>query len=104
MTLKTVITADVADVFMDTDEFASSFVTSATTTISGILDYGQNLAGYEIGGQAVMATLYVSKAEYAAPARYDTLTGEGYTWRVEQIVSGDGYMWLLTLLRDQRAS
>jgi hypothetical protein len=104
VSFKTNAAADVSAVFMDTTEFAQSFTTSAGATISGILDYGQDLAGYDLGGQAVMASLSVSAAEYADPQRYDTLNDGTYSWRVERIINGDGYMWLLALIRDQRAS
>ena len=104
MTFKANLAADVSVVFLNTDEFSQNFTTSASATIVGILDYGQALATYDMSGQAVMATIYVNAATYAAPERYQTLNDGTHTWRVEQISSGDGGMWILSVTRDQRAA
>ena len=104
MTLAEQIDLDRRRVFLNTSEFAVSMVNSAGTTISGIASYGQDLVGYEMEGQAAAALVDVSVEDYSLPKRYETLTFGGYEWRVDNIMSGDGHMWKLVMVRDLRAS
>jgi len=104
MTFKDQLSNDLDAVFHNTDEFAISLTTSASVTINGILDYAQNLSDYELNGQIVLASLRIKVSDVATPERYQTYSDGTHTWRIENIVSGDGYEWVCTVSRDQRAS
>ena len=106
MTFKAQLAADMANVFMNVNEFAETcpytvFTTKAVTNIPIILTYSQDLATLS-PGQAAMGAAEINKANVADPQRYDSFVFAGVTWRVETIISGDGYQWTLSITTDQR--
>jgi hypothetical protein len=107
MTFKAMLATDVTNVFLDSDEFAESLTyyaggTGTGTAIKGILDTMQDLA-QAAPGQLAFGSVDISAAAVANPAIYDTLTqADGTLWRVDSVISGDGYMWRLSISTDHR--
>jgi hypothetical protein len=69
-----------------------------------LLDLGQNLADFASGGQAVMGTLTISKADFATVARYDEFSVGSYAWRMESEIGSTSAVWVLAVTRDRRLS
>jgi hypothetical protein len=107
MTLKTLMASDVSGVFLSSSEFAEAltYYVSGTGTgksILGILDTMQDLA-QAAPGQLTFGSVEISATDVSGPAIYDTLTqADGTLWRVDSIISGDGYMWRLSISTDHR--
>jgi hypothetical protein len=107
MTFKAILDADVPNVFLNSGEFAESLTyyaggTGSGTAIKGILDTMQDLA-QAAPGQLAFGSVEISAAAVSAPAIYDTFTqADGTLWRVDSIISGDGYMWRLSISTDHR--
>ena len=106
MTFKTNLAADMVNTIMNVNEFADTctytvFATSAAASVPVILDIQTDLASIA-PGQAALGTAILNKADVADPQRYDTIAASGVTWRVESIVSGDGYQWTVAVSSDQR--
>ena len=101
MTFKTQMTSDLS-VFFDSDEFAET-VTYNGESIEAVIDYGEDLDRIEAGDAvAAMATIYVEVSDVADPDYRDTVVIGSDTWRVRNIVKGDGYVWKLDIKRDER--
>lgn len=99
MTLATQMESDL-DILFSTDDFAIS-VTYAGTAIPGLVDYHDD-PDMEPGGRSSRATLEVRVSDVAAPAYRDTVVIDGNTWHVLGVMSGDGHVWTLEVLRDER--
>lgn len=99
MTLKTDITADLDDVFFDTDEFAEE-ITYNGASINAIVEYGVNLTHGETA--AAQAQILVKKADVSAPQPRDTVVIGSTTYTVQSTLKGDGYTWTLNLVTNSR--
>jgi hypothetical protein len=102
MTLAEQLTTDLP-VFFDTDDFART-VTYNGAEISAIVDYGVS----PDGENARTARLIVKVSDVPDPAYRDTVVIGSATFRVfrdpgkEVAVKGDGHVWELSLVRDER--
>jgi len=110
MTLKALIQADVANVFLNTDDFAVDATYNSTASgitnkaIKAILDFNAKLSPMEFGA-ADMATVYVSAADISNPVIYDTITIATVVYTVQMRTNGDnGGMWALMCHTDKRQS
>lgn len=93
MTLKTTIASDVADVFLDTDEFAVSVTYTPTggagsainAIVSNILE---ELVDFEDGAQKLFTgSAWIDTADVSSPARGDTITISSVAYRVENVAT-----------------
>jgi len=102
MTLAEQLTTDLS-VFFDADDFATT-VTYNGTDILALVDFGMN----SDGDNARTARIIVKTSDVASPAYRDTVVIAGTSWRVfrdpdtEVAVKGDGQVWELSLVRDER--
>lgn len=102
MTLAEQLTTDLS-VFFDTDDFATT-ITYNGTDILALVDYGLD----SDGDNARTARIVVKASDVPAPAYRDTVVISGTTWRVfrdpdkEVAVKGDGQVWEMSLIRDER--
>lgn len=102
MTLADQLTTDLP-VFFDTDDFGQT-ITYNGSSIIAIVDYGISPAGEN----ARTARIVVKASDVPAPAYRDLAIIGSDTWRVfrdpkqEVAVKGDGHVWELTLIRDER--
>ena len=101
MTFKDQLTTDLS-VFFNTDEFAQT-VTYKGTPIAAIVDYGEN-PGKEGDALITLGTLTVKASDVPSPAYRDTVVIGSNTWRVRGVISGDGYIWKLSIYRGERPS
>jgi len=99
MTLKTDISSDL-DTFFDTDEFAET-ITYAGSEIPAIVSYDENL-DERTGASVAIARISVRKSDVESPAYRDEVKIGSQTWYVRNILSGDGYVWLLGLYSQER--
>lgn len=103
MTLQDDINTDLGEHHFNTDDFAQT-VTYNGSDIPALVDYGI----YDSGENARTARLIVRASDVAAPAYRDTMVISGTSWRVfadpdrEVAVKGDGHVWELALIRDER--
>lgn len=104
MALRDDINADLAAHHFNTDDFART-VTYNGSDISALVDFGMY---DDTGENACTARLIVKASDVAAPAYRDTVVISGTSWRVfrdpdrEVAVKGDGHVWELALIRDER--
>jgi len=102
MTLADQLSTDLS-VFFDADDFAQT-ITYNGASINALVDYGM----YGSGENARTARIIVKASDVAAPAYRDTVVIAGTTWRVfrdpdrEVAVKGDGHVWELALIRDEK--
>jgi len=102
MTLAEQLTTDLS-VFFDTDDFAQP-ITYNGSDILAIVDYGMDASGEN----ARTARIVVKVADVPSPAYRDPVVIGSDTWRVfrdpgkEVAVKGDGHVWELSLVRDER--
>jgi hypothetical protein len=107
MTLRETISNDIDDVFFNTDEFAISAVynskdgTITEKSIDIIFDESTTLQDAEYGA-AGTSIAYVKKSDVSSPKIYDTITISGVIYTVRQRISGDLYVWTLSLESDER--
>lgn len=105
MSFQSQLAADLG-VFWNSAEFAESAtyttLAGATSTVEAVLDPGQALSEGS-PGQSAVGTCFVKSSQVATPVRYETLTMGGTTWRIDDIISGDGYSWILSVSTDHRA-
>lgn len=101
MTFKTQLQSDLDGVFFNDDEFSTE-ATYDGNSISVILDYNQDLIEGN-PGQYAAGTIWCKKSEVADPQRYQTITVDGVAWRIDDVIAGDDYYWLLSASRDHRA-
>lgn len=105
-TLAEQITADLATMF-DTDEFAQTVTYSdgsTSSSITGIVDYGEVSGKNAVRG----ATITVKVSDVPSPGYRHTFTIDGDTWYVAMEnsrpkIKGDGYVWVIDLVRDERS-
>lgn len=93
-------------VFFNTSEFAVSAsylvkATGATSAVSVILDYVQDLQAVAMG-QARTGTVQIKASDVSRPAIYDEITIDSVVWRVDQVLAGDGVSWTLLCSTDHR--
>jgi len=100
MTLSEMITNDLARVF-DTDEMAET-VTYGGSEISAIVSHEADPDERD-GGRAAAVILRVKVSDVASPAYRDSVVIGSDTWRVKQVLGGDGNIWRLQLERDERS-
>lgn len=106
MALKTPKEQAVTDlpILFSTDMIGVETVTYNSVEIPAIVDYG---AG-NLGENARTARIVVKASDVADPAYRDTVVIGSDTWRVfrdpsnEVAVKGDGNVWELNLIRDER--
>ena len=101
VTLKDAISADLLKQF-DTDEHAQ-VVTYAGNDISAIVNFEKDL-DERPGGKFVGAMMVVKVSDVANPAYRDQVVIGSDTWQVQNVESGDGYVWVLKLEREHRPS
>lgn len=97
------ITSDLDDVFLNTDEFAKA-ITYNGVSINAIIEYGKQKTKDSIMFDA-MITVKVS--DVAVPVYRDVVVIGSDTYHVfqdnENQPSGDGYMWQIPLSKGERA-
>lgn len=97
------MTQDV-DVFFDTGEHGQT-VTYETDEITAIVDYGENLSNVDrtswdsVREEAIM---WVKASDIASPAKYDAVTIDSVSWEVDRVLTGDGGVWELALIKSER--
>lgn len=84
-------------------DFGLSCTTSAGATITGLIDYGQDLGAWAATGQSANAILYLM-AKDVTPDRLQAFVVNGITWRVEAILAHDGHVYTLQVTTDRRTS
>jgi len=99
MTFKTDMTTDLSVLF-NTDEFAET-VTYSGEDISAVVDYGLD---QDMGDEATVdrALLCVKQSDVSSPAYRDAVVIGTATWYVKNVKSGDGYVWVLEITKDER--
>jgi len=106
MTLKTQIAADVAAVFLQTDDFAETVTytpvggAGASMTVLFFPDPMSMIDLPDGNKQATLAAVYVAETDVVTPQRGDQVTrtnpaSVSETWRVDVWQEEDG-MWLMT--------
>lgn len=95
MTLKTQMATDVANVFLNTDEFAEA-ITYTPANGSGasvnavVMRDSVSHDNFQDGLSSVYrATIKLASADVSAPAINDTVTFDGRTWTVVEVDAGD---------------
>lgn len=107
MTLKTVMAADIENVFFNTDEFADDAIYNSkdgsivNKAIKIIEDLSANL-GQTDGGLANLSQHKIKKSDIPNPSIYDTVTKDGVVYAVRQRLNGDNYEWNIILESDMR--
>lgn len=99
MTLKAAMSTDLAKQF-DTDEHAE-VVTYAGSQINAIVDLEKDL-DERPGGKFVGAVIRVKVSDVPNPGYRDQVVIGSHTWQVQNVESGDGYVWVLRLEREHR--
>ena len=103
MTLRDDINEDLGEHHFNTDEFAQA-ITYNGASINALVDYGM----YDSGENARTARIIVKASDVPSPAYRDPVVIGSDTWRVfrdpnrEVAVKGDGHVWELALIRDER--
>ncbi len=87
-------------VFFNPDEFAVT-VTYNGSVIPAHVFYGE---APERGSNAhaSVAKLKVLKSDVAAPAYKDPVVIDSVTWKVDRVLSGDGFTWMVEIRTDER--
>ena len=102
MTLKSQQSSDLS-IFFNTDDFAE-IITYNGENIQAIVDYGIG----NLGENARTARIVIKQSDVEDPAYRDTVVIGSSTWRVfrdpsnEVAIKGDGNVWELNLIRDER--
>lgn len=104
MSLHSQMAADMSTIFSSADFGQTVTRASDGSTGQGLLDLGQNLADFQGGGQAVMGSLHLRKADFATVARYDEFAIGSYAWRMESEIGSNSAVWVLAVTRDRRLS
>jgi len=103
MTLRDDINTDLGEHHFNLDEFART-ITYNGSDIPAVVDYGMSPSGEN----ARTARITVKVSDVPSPAYRDTVVIGSDTWRVfrdpnqEVAVKGDGHVWELSLIRDER--
>jgi len=97
MTFADDIASDLAANQFNTADLAVT-VTYAGSSIAAVVEYGEN------GPDSIMAVITVMVSDVAAPAYRDAVVISGNTWRVQQTISGDGHVWILSIMRGERVA
>ncbi|MBT9158673.1 MAG: hypothetical protein DDT36_01691 [Firmicutes bacterium] len=110
MTLRAMIQADVANVFLNVNDFAVGAVYNSTASgiinraIRVILDFNAKLSPTEFGS-ADTATIYVRAADIPNPVIYDVITIATVPYIVQTRINGDADgIWALSCITDKRQS
>jgi hypothetical protein len=100
MTLKTDITADLEDVFFNTDEFAES-ITYGTATIDAVVSYDVNL---HEGGLATWAEglIVVKKSDVPTFVQRTAVTIGSDAWKTKRELMTDAYTRTIEIEKDMR--
>jgi hypothetical protein len=107
MTLKDLMTADVAAVFLNGDEMAET-VTYNGTSITAVVERGETWAkgNYLVAeGQTDRAILWVAELDISEPKAGLKITDStGVVWRMERVIKSDGGMIAMACIRSDTAS
>ena len=97
MSFESQATADLAACF---NEFAET-VTYNGSSISAVVDYEESIDEQQ-NSTITNASLTVKASDVTSPTYRDVVVIDSVTWHVRRIVYGDGYIWELDLMRDER--
>lgn len=100
MSFRAWIAAD-SSIFFNIDELADP-ITYNGVMIPALIAIGGGAAGQDGSSSADEAVLYVRVSDVAAPTYRDTVTHLGKSWRVLDIAGGDGHVWELNIISDER--
>ena len=106
MSLKEQMLAD-RRIFYNGDDFCETILYNTQTTSAEILafvDREENIAKTIGDGQAILATLYVQKADVESPSYKDSVVFDGFTWTVIKIELGSDIDWRINVLRGSRTN
>lgn len=101
-TFKQQINADLEQILFNTNEFAdvATHVSgTVSTSVAVIVEEGQSLAE---NGQVTEAVIQGMVHQVADPRLDDTITVNGNTWRVLELMSRSGGVWRVRAVRNER--
>ena len=99
MTFKNMITSDLSVIF-NINELADTIIYNGSS-IQALIGYGECYDD-QSNVNAVKANIAVKLSDVPSPAYDDTVVIAGVTWRVLNIEKGNGYVWDLNLIRNER--
>lgn len=101
-TFKEIMQTDLEQTTFNTNEFAETAVHlsgSTSTNIAVLVEEGQSLAE---NGQTAEAIIHGMIHQVADPRLDDTITVNGNTWRVLELMSRAGGVWRVRAVRNER--